>query len=352
MIAPNGTVFADNTTLRAAARCDTELALRHVLGMTIEDERIELDIGIAVHEVLADYFRGTYSAGHCLQKFTMLWRPISDDLGLSSREHPKHNLSWENTHLILDEWFIRHPMNGFPFGVKPGLVEVAFQQPLSDECVCGHDEAHHDPVRGCQWRGKDSCTGYRPAFVFWGRLDAIVQAQHDGGIYVLDHKTTSKLSTWKTEKYRVDSQMSGYTWAAQKQLGRTVTGVFINFIEFAKLPSDPVRKCKTHGLPYAECGRMHMNSDLLIYGRTPAKLEKWRQTAISLARKYRDLASQVQSISDLNSVSDAGTFHDACGFCTFKKYCAADQPQHYADSILIHAPWHPMDPKEAIGSDS
>lgn len=347
MLAKNGTVYVDNTTLRATAQCESEVALRHVLGYTVlGEEAYALECGTATHEVMADYFKGK-SAEYCLQKYELLYHGYSEDQGLDHPEHPAYRLSWTNTDKILKEWFETHPLDGFSFRVNPELVEVGFEVPLSDECVCGHDEPLHSRLGGqprCLFEGC-SCQAYRPAFVMWGRLDAIVQSQHDGSIYVLDHKTTGRLTPYWTEKFRMDSQMSGYTWAAQKTLGMPVVGVYINAIEYSKLP-DSSRKCTNHGVPYSECGPLHMKSELLIYTRSPDQLEEWRLSAIQLARKYRELHRTIPDLATaLTNTRMEGTFTGACGFCTFNKFCQANRPPHYASSMLVHQPWRPY-PKE------
>lgn len=348
MIAANGTCYVDNTTLRAAAQCESEVALRHVLGYTIPEEAHQLECGIATHEVLADYFRGK-PASYVLRKYELLYRGYSEEYGLERDDHPLHRLSWFNTSAILAEWIETHPMGSFGFLVNPKLVEVGFSIPLTDECVCGHPlDKHKDGVPGgCMWRGRCKCLGYRPAFVMWGRLDAIVQAEHDRALYVLDHKTTGRLTPYFTDKYRMDSQMSGYVWAAQQTLGQAVTGIYINAIEYSKLPRDPVRKCRQHGVVYAECGIHHMKSELLIYTRTPDQLEEWRKSALQLARKYRDLARRIPDLeAALTDTRMEGTFTGACGFCSFSKFCQANRPQQYAESMLVHSPWRPFELEE------
>lgn len=342
MIAKNGTVYVDNTTLRAVQECESEAALRHVLGYRSagDEEAYALECGIAVHEVMADYLKGM-PAERCLAKYELLYHGYSEDNGLDVPTHPVYRLSYTNTDKILKEWFEQHPVENFSFGVKPELVEVGFSIPLSDECVCGHAQNMHH-VSICA--GRDcNCYAYRPAFVMWGRLDAIVQSRHDGALYVLDHKTTGRLTPYFTDKFRNDSQMTGYTWAASKTLGMPVAGVYINAIEFSKLP-DSSRKCSSHGVPYSECGPLHLKSELLIYTRTPDQQEAWRRTAIKLARKYRDLHHRVKNLNDALTGTDMeGTFTGACGFCTFKQFCNANRPPHYAQSMLVHQPWRPFD---------
>ena len=345
VIDKHGTVYVDNTTLRALASCDTRAVLRHVFDLVPVDseERYPLECGIAVHEMMADYLQGK-SIEYCLRKYELLYRGQSEDASLDDPEHPLYRLSFTNTAKILNAWFEEHPLFGFSFSVNPKLTEVGFSVPLSDECVCGHAEPDHNDL-GCRYRGRCSCSEYHPAFVIWGRADAVVQNNADKSLYVLDHKTTKQVSPFWVEKFRGDSQMSGYVWAIQKTLGQTITGVYINAIEFSKLPSDPVRKCKKHGVVFAECGPLHMKSQVLIFTRTPEQLESWRQTAIALARRYRNLyamKNEERGLKELSEVLQQGTFTGDCSFCDFKHFCSAGRPVHYASAMLTEKPWRPF----------
>jgi len=342
MIAPNGTTYVDNSTLRATHSCETQAALRYILGYTTVEDSVWLYAGTATHDVLAEYFRQTLDAKTCLRKFEMLYRGYSEDNGLDDLDNSLYRVSWTNTAAVLGTWFEQHPLSSFPFTVKPGMVEVGFEYPLTDECVCGHSERHHDPERGCAYRGRCGCTEYRPAFVYWGRADLIVQSNHDGSIYVGDHKTAKSITTYWTDKFRLDSQMSSYTWGAQRNLGMPVAGVYINAIEFSKLPSTPSRKCKDHGVVYAECGPLHAKSQLLIYSRTPDQIDAWHTLAVKKARQYRDLASSIKTVDDcLQLTSLEGTLNNSCGFCDFKPFCQTGRKPEDVETMLVYSPWRP-----------
>jgi hypothetical protein len=337
MIDAKGTVWVDNTALRAIASCETQAALKHALSKTVADDKHQLEAGIATHEILADFMRGE-DPKRCLKKYELLYRGYSEDNGLDNTDNPMYKVGWKNTSTILTEWFETHPLQGFPFLVNPKLVEVPFQLPLDNECVCSHIETEHR-TGGCRFRPQCGCVEYAPRFIFWGRIDAVVQANHDNAIYVLDHKTTARLTPWKVESFRMDSQMSGYTWAAEQSLGQKLAGIFVNAIEYSKLPSDPVRTCKTHGgVPYAECGPLHMKTELMIFTRTDTQLEKWHNDALTLAWRYRRVLSEIKSLSDLTKMTQGGTFHGACSFCDFKPFC---QDEQQVPGMLVEHVWRP-----------
>jgi hypothetical protein len=72
--------------------------------------------------------------------------------------------------------------------------------------------------------------------VFSGRMDMIVE--WEGGIYVLDHKTTSKGATaYFFSQFRPNLQMDGYCYACRELMG-TCLGVIINAISLAAKPQE------------------------------------------------------------------------------------------------------------------
>lgn len=77
--------------------------------------------------------------------------------------------------------------------------------------------------------------------VFAGRLDTVVKWH--GGVYVMDHKTTSSM-WYATRGMRPNLQFDGYAWACREQFGQCdgVIGDFIDLgkkdrIEFNRVPS-------------------------------------------------------------------------------------------------------------------
>lgn len=178
-----------------------------------------------------------------------------------------------------------------------------------------------------------------------------IHVEAPDGLYVTDafivtHNTTGRLTPYWTAKFRNDSQMSGYVWAAQQTIGQRVAGVYINAVEFSSLPNS-TRKCAKHGATFEECGRHHANSQMLVYTRSAEQLDEWRASAIELARKYRELLRMHARGEDvLTNTRTRGTFHNACGFCSFNEFCAAGRPKHYVSTMLTYKPWRPFEMEE------
>ena len=342
MILTNGQVYVDNSLLSTSV-CETKMVMRHVHGYTSREEAVAAYCGQAIHEALADQLRGKTDE-LVLRKFKLLYEGYAAEYVPDNPKAPFYRLRYSNVEAILREYLVRKPLSTQPYSVRPGLVEVGFKVPLNDECVCGHVEERHDPVNGCQWRSKCGCHKFLHAFILYGRMDALVQADHDHGLYVLDHKSTKQLNSWKLEKWRMDSQMSGYTWAAQQTTGKLVAGILINAIQVDNLPSSD-RKCKEHSVAYSECGALHARFELAIFTRTPDQLETWRRDAVRFARAYRELAKRIPTLDSLHDADMGGTFRDACSFCDFKDFCAGGRPTEYIEGMLVYSPWEPFDAK-------
>lgn len=319
-----GTLYLDNSTLAATATCSTRGLLRHHYGYTAAEEKPIFAVGRAVHESLASYLSGNRIAD-ALRVFDEHYRDYS-------RQHVEPELakheSWArmthaNVRAILDTWMATHPLSVLPFIASPDKVEVPFEIPLGDTRL----------------------PNGAPEFVFIGRLDALTRGRADRKLYVTDHKTTSDLTPWWLWSFNLDSQMTGYCWAAQQKWGEPINGIYINGIEIAKLPSDPKRICKTHGVKYAECGPQHAKSIVETFSRAPETIAQWHRDAIHLARRYKSLVQNYgDDIEKLVYVRTQGTFvYKACDGCVFKEFCKAGRQTDTIDASLALDPWDPRD---------
>lgn len=307
--------IVDNSILTSVATCPTQAAVRYVLGLTVPEDRAFLHAGHAAHAVLAAHLSGK-GADEALEV-----QEILDYLVWSTGALPEDDrLYHTNVTKVLRRWVDTHPLGGLPFQVPdPNLVEVGFAVPLADDII------------------------------FVGRMDALAQ-DGSGAWWVVEHKTTGRMDwTWR-RRYQTSGQITGYTWAAQQHLSQPVAGCFVNGIEFAKLPTD-VRKCRTHGVPYAECGPTHAKFDMLIEHRAPHQLEAWRQDAIRLARRFQSLKQQVQSLDDIANVPMFGQLTGACTMCQFADWCRVGRPVSTGSSMFEYDMWEPYKHALAGGPD-
>ncbi len=307
---PDGRLALDNSTLAATARCSTETVLRHVHGLTSPDERATLRSGSAAHEALATYLT-TADPERALAVFrTEYYEWATTHVAGDDR------LAYDNLHRILSAWFAANPYHSLPFKVE--AAEIGFTYPLGDPGTADAD------------------------LVFCGRIDAIGTSEHDRATYIVEWKTTGLISSSWMTGFRMDSQLSGYIWAAQQHIGRPVVGAILGAIEFSKLPVSD-RKCRDHGVPHSECYPAHLKARFAIIQRTPEELAEWRKTALHLARRYRDLATKYGDLATLHAVRTQGKFHRACQWCFAQDFCAVGRPLERVPQMFVYDPWSPLD---------
>lgn len=299
-------VRIDFSTLKTVAACDTRAALRHVLGLTKprDEEDAAMAAGTAAHEALACYF---VAGDATLASATFHNHYVSVAATLNPGLYPwQERLTLANTSRIMARWFETHPLERLPFRVRPDLIEVGFEIPLVD------------------------------GVNLIGRCDAIVE--HEGDLYVLDHKTTGRIDTTWRHQFRLDAQMTAYVWAASQTLGQRVRGIFINGIEFAKTPTSD-RKCPKHGLKYEECGAEHATFEIVQCDRSDTELVAWFETTKELAWQYKWLLQQVSVVEDVRALPMQGTYNGSCRYCGFREFC---ENERNAPGLLVESRWNPL----------
>jgi hypothetical protein len=174
-------------------------------------------------------------------------------------------------------------------------------------------------------------------------MDGLPVDRTSGLTALLEHKFTGNISQDWLKTFKLDSQLSGYLWAAQQHLGdANVLGAYLNVIETRMVPSSD-RKCKEHGVAYAECGLQHVKSVLTFIERTPDEIAHWKATAIGLARRYRDLLRKFPTVDYLGAVHAQGKFHGRCRFCGFYDFCAGGRKAIEVPILFAVHPWRPLE---------
>lgn len=327
----NDVLYIDNSTMAAVAKCDLSALLRYAHGWTSQEESYALTCGTAVHAALEHYFK-TGDAKAARQIFRHgngddfagyeQWANENVPVANEAATGWAARYSYNNVRDILKTWMRRHPLEDEPYRVFPDLVEIGFSFPLTD------------------------------GIHFYGRYDAIVEEKASGQLFVLDHKTTGQLSSDWAHSFRLATQISGYTWAAQQLLGKRVSGAIINGIQISKLP-DPVpnkdgtiRKCREHGIGIDECRLTHAKESLAIVQRTPEQIDHWMAQAIILAKRFRKLLRDHPTLESLAQARTQGMFASACRFCDFRSFCEVGRPFDRVQQMLKYNPWKPYEPKE------
>ena len=310
----------DNSTLRAVAACHTQALLRYHWGYEAPLSRPEMAAGKAWHAALEAYF-SKRSGADASAIFAREYGPTAATIDPSG---PQARLGATNLSIIVDEWFRRHPIATFP--LKVSAVEQPFRVRLTDDIeLVGIFDGLGTDAAGRPW--------------------------------VLEHKSTGRLTEDWWDQFHLDSQLSGYVWAARElqhelhhpfdeEVPSPIVGAYVNAIQFSKLPSDPVRKCAAHGVKYAECGVLHMESAIRPITRTAEQLEQWKNTAIKLALAWKNMTAWAEAFPHLNPSGSAdleGQFNGSCRFCQFSPYCRMGRPEAYLKANYVISPWRPLE---------
>jgi hypothetical protein len=315
MLGPNGELYLDNSMASSLAACDTRAFLRYVHGYTTEGERAILHSGTAGHEALAVFFQ-TGNIEEALDKLDSLYKDFS-----LKNVPDDDRLSWRNLRDIVKHWMETRK------GKLPFMVEAADRVEIGFACPV--DEAG--------------------SVILTGRMDLQARGLQDGAAIVVDHKFTGRINPMWVKKWKLDSQMSGYIFAAQTYFP-DVTGAYINAIELSKLPSTEGRKCRVHSVPYSECRLHHLNAQIIgPIQRSPEQIENWRGTFLALAEKYRRMLKAYPTVQSLAKVRMQGMFSNSCTYCDFQDFCSLGKPLKHLKTMLVHQPWEPY--KVAFGEE-
>lgn len=309
-------IIVDNTLLTSVAKCDTQAAMRHVLGLTTEGESANLKAGSDIHEAIALWLSG-FTVDEAMAHFKTLYRDWAG-------EHVAGDdrLSYSNVARILKHWFGKVGAK-WPFVVDPAEVEVPLVAELGE------------------------IKGRRVVMV--ALLDAIGKLK-TGGRWSIDHKTTKSVSDYFRQDQEYSSQFTGQLWIA-REAGYELSGVYVNAIELKTIPGSD-RKCSQHGTTYKECGIGHITHDLLPETRPAAEIDAWYQTAVGLVKRFIRLVDKVQTVADVREHAGMqGRFiHGACGNCEFREWCRMGRPKGSAKTF-VENPWRPLERAQARVED-
>jgi len=299
--------IVDNSRLVATASCSTQALLRYHFGYTSVEEKIAAEAGKGAHKALAAFFKGE-SVEASIEEFSAYYKAMAEENVPST-----DRLAWVNVADVMQEFFDTHPIDRFPFEPMVEHIETGVQVPLVDDIE------------------------------FFALIDLPVREKNTGALYPVDHKTTGKISSWWAKKFRIGSQMTGYVWAMQQKFGEQSPGAFINAIEFSKLP-DSTKKCKVHKVPYIECRKQHMKSDLFIVGRDEYMLTSfWLGQAKMLAKRFFALCQAYPTLEYLQYAPVEGQFNDSCTFCEFKDFCLSGRKPELVEGLYVYKPWEPWE---------
>lgn len=296
----------DNQLLYDFARCEVAGLIRHTFNRESKAEKLAADIGNTFHTALESFFNGAV-----IDDILNTWAWNYSKIIPTGSVPTEDRFEFNNCQTILRTILESRPLEHWPFTV------------LETERTVGVNIA--------------------PGMTFWAKRDMLVRDKQTGAVYPVDHKTTHKISDWWANKFKMNSQFSGYIWVTREAANSLCDSIGVNAIEIAKLP-DSNRKCKSHGVPYLECRARHVVNKFLNYTRTEEQLESWHRDACRLAQHIQSLIDTVNgSLNRLSTIIRGGTFRDSCTFCGFANWCRTGLKPAQLDFYTVESKWAPWD---------
>ena len=293
----------DNSRLKATASCHTEAVVKYVFGYQGRDEPAPRKCGKCVHSSLERFFRTGGDVAKAMEVLEFEYRVFAEE-----NVPDNDRLAWVNIKTIMEEFYANHPIERFPF----------------------------TPVEGSEEKGV--VKELYPGVSLFSLIDLQGIEKTIGGKYVIDHKSTGRVTEWWSKQFRIGSQLTGYMWSVD------AVGAYVNAIEMAKLPTPATTKCRIHKVARSECWRQHAKWELLVTTRTPQFTSWWKRDAIALAKTFFGLKEMFEGRPELiQYVGMQGVFNNSCTFCDLRDFCTAEKNPDLIESMLVYAPWVPWE---------
>lgn len=157
------------------------------------------------------------------------------------------------------------------------------------------------------------------------KIDLVVENLEQGGIYVMDHKTTGKSFDYRYwSQFEPNSQLTGYVAWAKNRFG-ACSGAYVNGIRLGH------RQRSYKGEPagfYYEFQRQ-------LFNRNEQQIENWK----------RDTVNWINQLEKVKDQGTPGKNMGACAYCSYRPICLAEwNPNDEADRECIEIQYKKVDP--------
>lgn len=207
----DGTYLLDYTTLSTFQLCQKKCEIRFVRDIVPRRVAPALGFGGAIHSGLAAFYRG-------LPREEVIDLVMSEASGkgllLSADEDPKRSV--ESAVAVIERYMDFYANDIYEAAIGPGgvpLVEVPHRGYLLDD----------------------------PPIIYVMIVDLVARKKTDGSYHVMEHKTTSAITSDYMLQVRPNNQLTGNIWGISEMLGVKVESGILNAILVAPLPKDPSR---------------------------------------------------------------------------------------------------------------
>ncbi len=209
------TLLLDNSSLEHFTTCPRQAYYSLIRKLRPSGERSALRFGQIVHKILEARYR----------TITPLHAQTSDVTNVMLATAEREFANWSppeddfRTYSCAVE-LIRRYEEQYPFE--------------QFEVVKGRDGAPMIEVPFAIPLGEIESDGKTIKLVWTGRIDLVYISSNGGGLYIMDHKTTSIMGPSWEASFTIASQIYGYAWAVEQLCGQQVSGVVINGLGIRK----------------------------------------------------------------------------------------------------------------------
>lgn len=142
----------------------------------------------------------------------------------------------------------------------------AFHHALDEYASIYEDDLMRFEVLGTE---KTLVRDLNTQLAWLGKIDLIMREKSSGAVYFLDHKTTTKKvdSSFYTDQFSHDQQMTSYWWLGQQEYGSDFAGIIINGLQTTK----------TIGFNHARC----------VLSRDTWQIDEWLANINALGPRIR-----------------------------------------------------------------
>jgi hypothetical protein len=163
--------------------------------------------------------------------------------------------------------------------------------------------------------------------LYGGRIDLPIEI--DGQVWVMEHKTTSRITGSYFDQFDLDKQITGYILGTEEFTGRTCVGCMINVLEPWKELIKPTAKSKGVQDHYLRCPKT----------RTPYAKERFR---LNVQRIVRDIEWCEKNDEWYEAEKKDVCFHYNYN-CPFKTLCQFGEDEQFIKNEFNVREWKPYE---------
>ncbi len=305
----DGSLFIDNSSLETLQTCPRAFEYSKIEKRVINKPAPALSFGSAIHNALELRYKtyqnrtpdvALFEAQSAALQAYFAANPTEDD-------EPR-NLNWA-IELIkkYNEVYHTEPFNVLVDKDKNTLCELSFAIPLY---------THHT---------------LRIPVIYTGRIDLPVM--WDNGIWIIDHKTASRLGQQYFDEKQMSAQQIGYCWAYEQLTGQPCAGFCINALRTTTIPARP-KSVQEWWAETLQRQRYHVTREQII---------EWKRNVIALVEEA--FYHHTNSFFPQKTVWCCGKYGKCqyFGVCSYPvdKRAIILSSTEYADNI-----WSPLKTKE------